>query len=75
MLKVEKNLSKKTILAYESDTIKYLGFIENSKIKDIKNIKQKNISEYIHSLYDQKFSTASIARMFSSIRSFNKFLY
>ena len=45
------------------------------KIKDIKNIKQKNISEYIHSLYDQKFSTASIARMFSSIRSFHKFLY
>ena len=45
------------------------------EIKDIKNIKQKNISEYIHLLYDQKFSTASIARMFSSIRSFHKFLY
>ena len=74
MLKVEKNLSKKTLLAYESDNIKYLKFIKNSKIKDIKNIKQKNISEYIHTLYDQKFSTASIARMFSSIRSFHKFL-
>ena len=75
MLKVEKNLSKETIIAYESDNMKYLGFLKKTMITDLKDVKQKNISQYIHSLYDKNYSTATIARMFSSIRSFHQFLY
>ena len=75
MLKVEKNLSKETIIAYESDNMKYLGFLKKTMITDLKDVKQKNISQYIHSLYDKNYSTSTIARMFSSIRSFHQFLY
>ena len=75
MLKVEKNLSNETIIAYESDNVKYLEFLQKNFITNLKDVKQKNISKYIHSLYDKKYSTATIARMFSSIRSFHQFLF
>ena len=75
MLKVEKNLSNETIIAYESDNVKYLEFLQKNLITNLKDVKQKNISKYIHSLYDKKYSTSTIARMFSSIRSFHQFLF
>lgn len=75
MLKVEKNLSNETIIAYESDNVKYLEFLQKNFITNLKDVKQKNISKYIHSLYDKKYSTSTIARMFSSIRSFHQFLF
>ena len=74
MLKVEKNLSKETIIAYDCDISKYLDFFKKKNI-NLLNIKQSNISQYIYSLYDEKYSSATIARMFSSIRSFHKFLF
>ena len=44
-------------------------------VTNLKDVKQKNISHFVHSLYDKKYSTATISRMFSSIRSFHQFLF
>jgi len=74
MLKVERNVSPKTYEAYKSDLEKYLNFIVSSKFENLNKISQKIISDYIHKLYDKNYSTASIARIFSSIRSYHKFL-
>lgn len=75
MLKVEKNVSPRTYKAYKRDLEKYFKFMALNKIKNLNNISQLGISKYIHELYDNGFSSASIARMFSSIRSYHKFLF
>lgn len=76
MLKVEKNLSKETIIAYKSDNAKYLNFLQKKKmITSIKDVKQNHTSQYIQSLFDKKYTTATISRTISSIRSFHQFLF
>ena len=73
-LRVERNLSSKTCEAYKQDLNDYLTFIKSKKTKDIFEITQMHIREYIRELNKKGFASSSIARRFSSIRSYHKFL-
>ena len=73
-LRVERNLSSMTCEAYKRDLNDYLTFIKSKKIKEIFEITQMHISEYIRELNKKGFASSSIARRFSSIRSYHKFL-
>ena len=74
MLRVERNLSPCTLEAYQRDLKHYLSFIVDKDIISLSNISQMHIREYIRSLNEKGLAASSIARIFSSIRSYHKFL-
>ena len=74
MLRVERNLSPRTLEAYQRDLKHYLSFIVEKDIISLSNISQMHIREYIRSLNEKGLAASSIARIFSSIRSYHKFL-
>jgi len=71
---VEKGLSQNTIESYRRDVIKYLNYLKDSKIKSLDNIKREVISNYLNSLRKNGYSSTTVARMVTSIRSFSKLL-
>ena len=74
MLRVERNLSPRTLEAYQRDLKHYLSFIVDKGVIFLSNISQMHIREYIRSLNEKGLAASSIARIFSSIRSYHKFL-
>ena len=74
MLRVERNLSPRTLEAYQRDLKHYLSFIVDKDIISLSNISKMHIREYIRSLNEKGLAASSIARIFSSIRSYHKFL-
>jgi len=74
MLRVERNLSPRTLEAYQRDLKHYLSFIVDKDIISLSDISQMHIREYIRSLNEKGLAASSIARIFSSIRSYHKFL-
>jgi site-specific recombinase XerD len=68
---VEKNLSKNTYVAYESDLILFERFwIEHKKEEEISLI----IERFLVHLFNKKTEKSSIARKISCFRSFNSFV-
>ncbi|MBQ9011757.1 MAG: tyrosine recombinase XerC [Bacilli bacterium] len=67
-LELEKNFSKHTIINYKDDLENYYAFTKKIQVS------LKDIREYQKYLYDQKFSTASISRKISCLKSFYKYL-
>tara|TARA_Y100000780_G_C13650670_1_gene404418 strand:+ start:229 stop:1122 length:894 start_codon:yes stop_codon:yes gene_type:complete len=75
ILRVEKNLSPKSIEAYKRDLTRYIDFLEEEKdINNLEEISPKHIRGFIHVLNDAHLAPASITRSFSSIRSYHSFL-
>ena len=74
MLRVERNVSPRTFEAYQRDLNQYLAFIVEKGVDALGEISQMHIREYIRTLNDRGLATSSIARIFSSIRSYHKFL-
>ncbi len=74
MLRVERNMSPKTIQAYQRDINQYLAFLANKDVLSINDISLGMISKYVRSLNEIGLSAASINRIISSIRSYHKFL-
>ena len=73
-IRVEKNLSPRTCEAYKRDLTHYLNFILEKKVENISKITQMHIREYIRALNEKELVSKSIARIFSSIRSYHKYL-
>ena len=74
MLRVERNLSPQTLDAYERDVGKYLSLLVDQNVSSLDNISQMHIREYIRSLNAAGLSPASVARNFSSIKTYHKYL-
>ena len=75
MLRVELNVSKKTIDAYSSDVERYLSFLDQyENLNSLKRIKQGHIRNYVQQLSGMSLAPASIARMMTSVRSYHQFL-
>ena len=74
MLRVEQNVSPRTFEAYQRDLNQYLAFIVKKGVDTLGEISQMHIREYIRTLNDRRLASSSIARIFSSIRSYHKFL-
>ena len=74
MLRVERNVSPRTLEAYERDLKQYLSFILDKGVTALTHISQMHIREYIRNLNEKGLAASSIARIFSSIRSYHKFL-
>ena len=73
-LKLEKNLSEQSVLAYASDLNKFLKFIEDKKHHDLNTITPKLLSEYFEIMRDLGISSSTTARYLSSVKGFFKYL-
>jgi integrase/recombinase XerD len=84
-IRLEKNLSPKTVEAYLSDLKKWMLYINpdfsDQTVSDvfmderIKNITISDLQQYLAHLYDEKIQARSQARLISSIKAFYKFLW
>ena len=74
-LKVEKNYSVNTLLAYKSDLLEFQLFIDNHNYNfKIDKANYKAIRSWIISMANNGLSNRSINRKISSLKSFYKFL-
>jgi len=66
-----KNYSINTILSYKKDLNQFCDYCKNKNIKDID---YQFIRSYLFFLYDKKYTSKSISRHISSLKSFFKYL-
>jgi integrase/recombinase XerD len=60
--------------AYQRDLNQYLSFINDKDISNLSEISQMHIRDYIRILNNNGLAASSISRIFSSIRSYHKYL-
>jgi integrase/recombinase XerD len=72
-LKVEKGLSRNTILSYGQDLKKYFDYLKDKNIVTPQKVTRKDISDFLFSLRTVSLPV-SIARSLSTIKSLHKFL-
>jgi len=73
-LRIERGLSKNTIVSYANDLKKYLKFLAKKNVSSLKAIDKKNIQDFLFEQRNKDIKPASVARAVSSIKSFHKFL-
>lgn len=66
-----KNYSNNTITSYKKDLSQFCSYCKNKNIRDID---YKFIRSYLFFLYDKKYTSKSISRHISSLKSFFKYL-
>jgi len=74
LLRVERNVSPKTLEAYTRDLNQYFSYLAEKDVSSVQSISQSLIRSYIRTLNEMGLAPSSIARIFSSIRSYHKFL-
>ena len=73
-LKFEKNYSELTIEGYKADLDLFLEYLNQNGIKNFDSVEYQDIRLFINYLHDLKYSSKTISRHISSIRSFFKYL-
>ena len=71
-LEVEKNFSKHTIRAYNSDILGFLIWLDDTKIEETNHTKLKDYLVFIQKF---NYSKTTLSRKIASIRTFYRFLY
>ena len=70
---LEKNYSNYTLINYKDDLSFYLDFLNKENI-DVLDSDYKVIRNYLSYMYNKKYSSKTISRHISSLRSFFKYL-
>ena len=73
-LSLEKGFSNNTVFSYDNDLKRYIHFLNDQKINHVEQITSSTIQNYSELLSKLGLSAASVARNFSAIRGFHKFL-
>lgn len=73
-LALEKALADNTLFAYRNDISRYIRYLKEKKIYRVEDISQLLLQHFIGQLYDVGLSGSSLARNFSALRGFHKFL-
>lgn len=71
-LEVERNFSKHTIRAYESDIIAFLIWLDNVEPESVNHAK---IKEYLIFIQKFNYSKTTLSRKISALRTFYRYLY
>jgi len=73
-LALEKALSDNTQFAYRNDLSRYIKYLQEKDINRVEDITPMILQNYIGQLYDIGLASSSMARNFSALRSFHRFL-
>ncbi len=73
-LAVVKGLSKNTLESYGRDVSKWVAYLEERGIVDIREVDYKVILDFLTHLREQNLNARSVARILVSIKQFFKFL-
>ena len=73
-LALEKALANNTLFAYRNDISRYIRYLKEKKIRRVEDISQLFLQDFIGQLYDVGLSGSSLARNFSALRGFHKYL-
>ncbi len=73
-LMVERRLAHNTLVAYRGDLIKYLSFLEEKNVEEVKCIQRKHIADFMYAQKMQDMSVPSICRSLAAIKMFHRFL-
>ncbi len=73
-LALEKGLADNTLFAYRTDLLRYAHYLEEAKINSVEEITPFLLQQYVGELYDIGLSSSSLARNFSALRGFHRFL-
>ncbi|MDD4556004.1 MAG: site-specific tyrosine recombinase XerD [Alphaproteobacteria bacterium] len=72
MMSAEKGAASNTISAYEVDMEQFFEIMQQ---KTVKEISKEDLSKYVQTLSQMKYSAKSISRKISTVREFFKFLF
>lgn len=72
-LKLEKGLSENTLASYNFDLVKFGNFLKESQ-KSFERVTPETVTLYLEKLTQEPYSSTSISRHISSLKSFYKFL-
>lgn len=73
-LNIERNLSENTIQSYKYDLTRYLEYLDDQKIHSPAEVTADSIRKFVALLRRYDLKPSSIARNFSAIRMFHRFL-
>ncbi len=74
-IKNQKNYSENTFKSYQYDLFSFMDYIKKKKRKkDVKEIKVLDLRDYISDLIKYGYTSRSVARKLSTLKSFFKFL-
>src|SRR5262249_10118338 len=73
-LRLEKNAAPNTIESYTLDLNRYLGFLERKGLKEIGDVRERDVTAFVTMLGKTGLSPRSVSRSLSSIKMFHKFL-
>ncbi|UCG34841.1 MAG: site-specific tyrosine recombinase XerD [Candidatus Omnitrophota bacterium] len=72
-LKIERGLSKNSLLSYELDLKKYLDYLGKKGVTEPARVAREDITDFLFSLR-QRITPNSIARTLSTVKNFHRFL-
>lgn len=70
----EKGLSKNTLIAYQKDIIYFTRHLEQRNLFSFSQVEQHHLLDFLSSLKNLKYSSATIARFFISVKVLFRFL-
>ena len=73
-LRLEKNLSPRSLSSYGFDLQKYFEFLKGKSVQNAVDSTDELLSKFIQTLHERKLSSLSIARHISAVRGFHRFL-
>lgn len=73
-LRFERNYSNCTLEAYERDLLQFADFIQVEETEKLADVESGQIREWVVALMDEGYSSTTVNRKLSTLRSFYKFL-
>jgi len=73
-LAVEKGVSLNTLEAYSRDLNRYVAFVEQAGIRDIRDISSDTIISFLGDLKGRGLATTSINRSLAALKGFYRYL-
>ena len=73
-LRMERSLSFNTVQSYENDLKRYIRFLEDREILEVKEVRPDHIKKFLSLLLQLGLVPSSLARNLTAIRMFHKYL-
>ncbi len=74
-LTLEKGLSRNSVMAYRSDLMDFIAFLEKNAINEFSNVSRHDIMDYLGYAKDEGYEPATLARRLVSIKVLFRYLF